>query len=124
MSNNINPTNSTFHLSVSSGIDLEYKKIIRKLMQYGLRPTGNKSIDKERLHKKELEQAQKEPTVSNKFLTVTKAEQEKIQEKKKEKRIEANPELYQHTMEGQRILGQQIMLAIEMKKKKDEKKEG
>ena len=109
--------------SVSSSIDYEYKQIIRKLMQYGLKPTGNKTVDKERLHKKELEQAEKETCVSNKFLTVTKAEQERIQEKKKEKRIESNPENYQHTMKGQKILGQQIMLAIEMKQKKEKKED-
>lgn len=123
MSNSINPSYNNFHICIGTSIDYEYKKIIKKLMQYGLRPTGSKAVDKARLHKKELEQAEKEPCVSNKFLTVTKAEQEKIQAKKKEKRIENNPENFQHTMKGQKLLGEQIMLAIEMKKKKEKKED-
>ena len=86
-------------------------------MAYGYRPTGNKNADKALLRKIELKIAKTENCVSSKFLTVTVSEQEKIQEKKKENRIETNPELYQNTMKGQKLLGEQIMLAIEMKKK-------
>ena len=87
-------------------------------------PSGSKTIDKMRLHERELQEAQKENGITSKFLTVTKAEQEKIQEKKKAKREENNPELKQNSTKGQEILGEQIMLAIEWKKKKDHKKEG
>ena len=116
----INAIFSGAMLSISLGPDEEHKRIIRKLKAYGYRSTGSKSRDKELLRRIELEQAKKENSVSSKFLTVSKAKQEKIQEKKKEKRIENNPELYQQTMQGQQILGEQIMLAIEMKKKTKE----
>ena len=104
-----------------SKYDYEYIQIIRKMMQYGMRPTGNKAIDKRRLHEKELQQAQKENCVSNKFLTVSKREQEKIQEKKKKKKIEINPRQYPDSTKGQKILGEQLMLAIEMKRKDEER---
>ena len=126
MAENINPINSGgafIHLCMS--IDYEYAMIIRKLLQYGLKPSGNKSHDKLRLHEIELREAKKENAVSSKFLTVTKGEQEKIQEKKKEKRIENDPRSHAETMKGQRILGEQVLLAIKMKKeleKRDKKK--
>ena len=106
--------------SVRSVIDEEYERIMRKMMQYGMRPSGNKNIDKERLHAKELQEAQKESCISNKFLTVTKAEQEKIQAKKKIKQEENDIQPQQETnpTKGQEILGEQLMLAINMKQKK------
>ena len=96
-------------------IDEEEKRIMRKLMQYGITPTGRKSTDKVKLHEIEIKQAQMENCVTSKFLTVTRQEQEKIQTKKKEKRVENNPELYQNSTKGQKILGEQIYLAIKMK---------
>ena len=114
----INPIISGM-LSVSFGPDAEHKRIIRKLMAYGYRSTGSKSGDKELLRRIELKQVEMENCVSSKYLTVSKREQEKIQEKKKEKRFENNPEQEQNTMKGQKILGEQLMIAIEMKKKKE-----
>ena len=67
-------------------IDREEQEILRRLLKYGIRGTGNKSIDKAKLHEIELREAQKENTISSKFLTVGKNEQEKIQDKKKEKK--------------------------------------
>ena len=61
-----------------------------------------------------------ENCVSSKFLTVTRTEQEKIQEDKKEKREDINPELNLNSTKGQEILGQQLMIALEMKKKAEE----
>ena len=116
----INSVNKSAMLSVSFGPDAEHRRIMRKLMAYGYQPTGNKAADKALLRKIELKQAKMENCVSSKFLTVTRTEQEKIQEEKKEKRIENNPEIYQNMMQGQKILGEQIMLAIEMKKIADE----
>lgn len=98
--------------------DLEYKAIIRKLAQYGLKPSGNKSSDKMKLHEIELREAQKEDGITSRFLTVSKNEQEKIQEKKQEKQNIANPPITQDNMLGQQLLGEQLMLVIEMKKKK------
>lgn len=121
MSENINPINNSLFPVFGCVIDYEYARIIRKLAQYGQKPSGNKSHDKQRLHEIELREAKKENCISSKFLTVTKGEQEKIQEKKKEKRVELDPKSHQETMKGQRILGEQIMLAIKMKKQLEEK---
>ena len=123
MSNNINPINIACKQSIANVIDEEYKRIIRKLQQYVMKPSGSKTTDKMRLHEKELQEAQKENCITSKFLTVTKAEQEKIQEKKKEKKEEINPELNQNSSTGQEILGNQIMLAIEWKNKTNKKRE-
>ena len=115
----INPIMSGM-LSVSFGPDEEHKRIMRKLMAYGYRTTGSKSGDKELLRRIELKQVEMENCVSSKYLTVSRSEQEKIQEEKKEKKIENNPDIAQNTMQGQQALGEQIMLAIEMKKKAQE----
>ncbi len=120
MINKINSICGSGMLRMASAPDSEHQQIMRKLMAYGVTPTGNKAADKALLHEIELKLAKMENCVSSKFLTVTKAEQEKIQEDKKEKRMENNPELYQNSMQGQQILGEQIMLAIEMKKKSNE----
>ena len=118
--NNIRPINTSCMPSIASQIDEEYRRIIRKLQQYGMKPSGSKTTDKMRLHKRELQEAQKENCITSKFLTVTKAEQEKIQEKKKEKCEDVNPELKQNPPKGQEILGEQLKFAIEWKKKKKE----
>ena len=102
----INPLNQC-NCSGVSPYDYEYMQIIRKLAQYGLRPTGSKSSDKIRLHEVELRQAQKENCITSKFLTVSTKEQEKIQEKKQEKKEETNPEIKENPTKGQEILGQQ-----------------
>ena len=107
-------------------IDEEHLRIIRKLREYGLSPTGNKSSDKAKLREVELKKAQQENSVSNKFETVSKSEQEEIQKKKKAKKKELNPELerevHPEKFEGSRVLGQQLYLAIEMKKNKNNSK--
>lgn len=123
MSGEINPINNCNASSIAYVIDYEYQRIIRKLQQYGMKPSGSKTTDKMRLHERELQEAEKENCITSKFLTVTKAEQEKIQEKKKEKKMEANklPET-SDLYKGQEILGQQKMIAIELKKKKDKNK--
>ena len=71
--------------TMSCAIDEEEKAIMRRLKQYGIKGTGRKSIDKAKLREIELREAQKEDCITNKFLIVTKGEQEKIQDKKKEK---------------------------------------
>ena len=105
-------------VSFSGAPDPEWQAIIRRLLSYGRKSTGSKSRDKELLHSVELEKAKLENIVSSKFLTVTKSEQEKIQNKKKEKRIENNPEAYPNSQKGAKFLGEQLYLAIQMKKKK------
>lgn len=111
------PAVSMSSMCVSS-IDEEEKRIMAKLREYGYVPTGDKTTDKATLRRIEIEKAKQEDTVSDKFITVTRMEQEKIQEKKKQKRRENNPELYKDNFQGSKALGEQIMLAIEMKKRK------
>lgn len=66
-------------------IDAEEKEIIAKLLACGEAPTGDKTTDRAKLHRIEAEKAKQENTVSaNKFLTISTAEQENIQTKKKE----------------------------------------
>ena len=120
MSDSINPINNGIPINrVCCATDYEYEMIKRRLMQYGLKPSGSKSRDKARLHEIELREAKKENAITTKFLTVSTNEQQKIQDKKKKKKVEINPEMYPETMKGQRILGEQLMLAIEMKKKQE-----
>ncbi len=103
--------------SSGGSIDEEEKKIMRKLLQYGIKPTGKKCIDKPKLHEIELQKAQLEDYVSNKYVTVTRNEQEEIQAKKKEKRKENDPEKYSNSEQAQKAIGEQIFLAIRMKNK-------
>lgn len=103
--------------SLGGNIDEEEKRIMRRLIQYGIKPTGQKNIDKPKLHEIELQKAKLEDYISNKFLTITKNEQEKIQAKKKEKRKERNVGKYSNTKIAEKTLGEQIYLAIKMKKK-------
>ena len=110
--------NCTCSFSVSSGCDSEEKRIAKRLLAYGIQPTFNKSTDRAKLHEIELKEAQNENSISNKFITVTRQEQEKIQEKKKEKRKETNPEASINSQKAQKVLGEQIYLAIKMKQKK------
>ncbi len=108
--------------SVSSAPDAEWKKIIYVLwVKYGIRSTGSKILDKQKLRELELKEIrEKNGEVSGEFVTVSKIEIEKIKEKIKEKKIQKNPKEYaeQH---GAQILGEQIMIAIKMKKEEDEK---
>ena len=113
----INKISNCSSMVFLNGPDAEEKRIARRLLQYGVTPTGSKSVDRAKLHEIELREAKKLNYVTNKFLTVTTAEQEKIQEKKKEKRKEVNPELYPDTEKAEKVLGEQIYLAIKMKKK-------
>ena len=96
--------------------DAEWQRIINKLWQeYGIHSSGSKSLDKQILHEHELREAEKEPAVSNKFLTVTKSEQEKIQDKKKSIKAENGPEENLNYSKGAEIFGKQIFIAIKMK---------
>ena len=108
------------YFSVSKAPDEEWKRIILRLWyKYGIKSTGSKSADKQKLHELELKEMEYQTTVTSKFLTVTKGEQEKILKRKKDKRIENNPELYPNTTKGAKILGEQIFLAIQMKQGND-----
>jgi len=113
-------SNYDAYFSVSKAPDAEWKRIILRLWyKYGIRSTGSKSADKQKLHELELKEMEYETATTSKFLTVTKSEQEKILKKKKEKRIENNPEQYKDSNKGAEVLGKQIFLAIQMKQEQD-----
>ena len=108
------------YFSISKAPDEEWKRIILRLWyKYGIQSTGSKSADKQKLHELELREMEYETAVTSKFLTVTKSEQEKILKRKKEKRIENNPELYKDITKWAEILGKQVFLAIQMKHESD-----
>ena len=113
--------NNISGISFSIGFcdDEEQKRIALKLREYGIKPTGNKATDRATLRRIEIEKAKQESTVTNKFVTVSKQEQEKIQEIKKRKRKELNPELNKDEFQGSEALGQQIYLAIKMNNSDD-----
>ena len=86
-------------------VDSEEQEIAAKLLALGETPTGDKTTDRAKLHRLEYEKAKQESTVSsNKFLTVSTAEQERIQDKKKEKRKETTPKTDE--MKGAAILAE------------------
>ena len=119
MSIKVNSNYDSF-FSISKAPDEEWKRIILRLWyKYGIQSTGSKAADKQKLHELELREMEYETATTSKFLTVTKSEQEKILKKKKEKRIENNPELYKNSTKGAEILGKQIFLAIQMKHELD-----
>ena len=64
-------------------IDAEEKEIMRRLLEYGIQPTDNKSADMATLRQIEVQKAKTETVASNKFYTVSSPEMEKMIEKKK-----------------------------------------
>ena len=102
----------------SNGVDAEWQEIINKLAAYGYKSTKSRTGDRELLHSLEVENVKLESTVSSKFLTVSKNEQEKILEKKYEKRTDNHLEQCAEQRTGAKALGEQVYLAIQMKNKK------
>lgn len=77
--------------SSGGSVDEEEKRIMRRLLQYGIKPTGQKSIDKPKLHEIELQKAKLEDYVSNKFLTVTKVNKKKFRQRRKKNAKKETP---------------------------------
>lgn len=100
-------------------VDEEEKRIAAKLLEYGILPSGNKTVDKARLREIELKEAKSANYISNKFITVTLAEQEKIQEqknlKKEENVIDKNID-FKENFNGAKALGEQIFITMKLKK--------
>lgn len=113
---------SSFSLS-GGGNDPELVAIMRKLREYGIVPTGNKSNDKATLYKIEIEKAKQENVVTGKFVTVSRNEENRIQENKKTKKKENNPSTkkdLEKAEKAMKTIGEQIYLAIKMKQKRKE----
>ena len=136
---NIDAVNAySSYFCIAKQIDEEELRIIKRLKEYGISPTFNKAVDKAKLHSIEIKEAKQLNYISEKFITVTKAEQEKIQEKKKALRKEINPdkdtqkllrkeekikkekELEKNIKNktGATTLGEQLWLTIKMKTEK------
>lgn len=75
--------NITSSFSLGCTVDAEEKEIMRRLLVYGIQPTGNKSIDMAKLRQVEEQKAKTESVASNKFYTVSSSEMEKMIEKRK-----------------------------------------
>ena len=108
---------SSFSAGCSGSADPEQKRIAKKLLEYGYLPTGDKNTDKATLRRIEIQKAKESNFVRNDLLTVTKQEQEKIQEKKKQRKKENNEPSVKNDFNGAKALGEQIYLSIKMKKK-------
>lgn len=88
-------------ISGGGSVDEEYKRIIAKLLEYGIMPSGNKSADKAKLREIEMQKLKTELGTSGKgnvnpakYVTISAAEIEKIKEKlQSKKRDEEAPEM-------------------------------
>ena len=113
---------SSFSLS-GGGSDRELIAIMRQLRKYGIIPTGIKFTDKATLRRIEIQKAEQETTVTGKFITVSRNEENKIQENKKTKKKENNfstKKDLEKTEKAMKTMGEQIYLAIKMKQKRKE----
>lgn len=98
---NISGISSTGIISGGGGADEEYKRIIAKLMEYGIMPSGNKSADKAKLRqiemqklKTELGETGKGTTNPAKYVTISASEIQQLKEKLQSKKREENtPEM-------------------------------
>ena len=117
MTNSIASVSTCSFSGMLPSIDREEQEIIERLRAYGVSPTGDKTTDKAKLRDIELKEAQEENVVTNKFLTVSTGEQQRIQEKKKENRRIANPDSDKRNQDkrvGAKLLGDQIYFAIKI----------
>lgn len=120
---------SSFHVCSNNGTDAEWERILRRLKEYGIKTSGSKASDWAKLRDIEMQEMQTLTVPSNKFITITKSEQEKFLARKKdvkqnkqiqkeENNKEIIPENYKKTEKAINALGEQIYLAIKMKNKK------
>ena len=75
-------TNNVFFVALSWE-DAEAREIKRRLIAMGETPTGNKTSDREKLHRLEKEKAKQDGYVSSKYLTVSAQDIQKLLEEKK-----------------------------------------
>ena len=99
--------------------DAEWQRIINRLWnEFGVRSSGNKAADTQKLHELELQEAQKKASDKSDFLTLKEDEIEKIKKNKNENTDDKKVLDFQKS-EGADILGKQIFLAIQMKQGED-----
>ena len=99
-------------------IDWEEQQIIRRLKTYGVKPTGNKTTDRAKLHQLELQEAKKSTNIKKDFFTISESDLKEIQQGQQEQNMpKVEPDINQSAMQGATILGEQLFLAHLMKKK-------
>lgn len=117
---NISGINGTGMISGGGAPDEEYRRIIAKLLEYGIMPSGNKSADKAKLRDIEMRQLRTElgadgsgsPNKS-KYVTISATEIEQLKEKLKSiKRDDNTPEMQekQKAAENRTGAAQQALL--------------
>lgn len=120
---------ASFHTCSGGSIDAEWARILARLREYGIKSSGSKTADTAKLRDLEMQELQTLKLPTNKFLTITKNEQQKIIEqkqknnpskqiKKEENKKDINQKDSKKTQQAMNILGEQIYLAIKMRNKK------
>lgn len=113
MSMNISGINSTGMISGGGGPDEEYRRIIAKLLQLGIMPSGNKAADKAKLREIEMKQLKTELGTNGKgavnkakYVTISSAEIEQLKEKLKAKEKEnQSPEMQEKRQAAEKRTG-------------------
>lgn len=106
--------------------DFEELEIQRRLKAYGIDPTGNKSIDKAKLHALELQKVKSNNAPTGGFLTISYAQEGQIIDRKKERLYgtskKQNRNDKKDILKEDEILGRQILAIIELKKREQQDK--
>ena len=110
----INSCNSFSYIVAKT--DYEWLQIIQKLRKYGISSSKNKSRDVAMLREFELKEAENAKSLNANFLTLNQSELETIREENKKNYIENNSGSMLDSQKASKILGEQLYLAIMMKK--------
>ncbi len=112
---------STYSFGFSAPcIDSEEKEIMKRLLAYGVQPTGNKTTDKAKLRQIEEQKAKMETAPTNKYYTVKSSEIEKyIENRKNARNVDGNKSNTQKVnvedRKGAQILGEYNKMRIKYK---------
>ena len=106
-------------MCICASPDYEEQEIVRRLRAYGIEPTGNKGIDKARLHQVELLKAKEQTEPSGKFFTISYDQEQRIINKKKGNIKDQKPENTNNkdVLKADDIKGRQIFAIIKMKQR-------
>lgn len=110
---NITGISGSGMISGGGGADEEYKRIIAKLLELGIKPSGSKSADKAKLRQIEMQKLKTElgPTGSgttnpSKYVTISASEIHQLKEKLKSKKQDENtPEMQEKRNAAQNRTG-------------------
>lgn len=107
-----------------SAVDYEALMIARRLMELGIKPTGDKQANKAKLHEMELKIAKSRNEALGGLLTISYAKEQEIIDNKKEnlfgnKKAQKKEKNNSDVLKEDEILGRQIYAIIEMKMKEE-----